>query len=96
MRSILTVAIISLIFPLSACKKDGDSESPGLMDGVTKDVNSEVDNAGESWDNAVDDVNGAGSDISDAVSDDDDDGDGEADGEADDEADDEADASEAS
>ncbi len=81
MRSLAALAIVSLTLCFSACKKDGESSEPSILDGVTKDVDNEVNNAGESFDRAVEDVEGAGNDISDAVSDDD-----NADADADDDA----------
>ncbi len=72
MRTLATLTVISLALAFSACKKDGESSEPSILDGVTQDVDSEVNNAGESFDKAVDDVEGAGDDLGDAVSNDDD------------------------
>jgi len=76
MRPLLPLALLSLPLALSACKKDEDSASPSVVDGITNDVDNEVKGADASWDKAVEDVQGAGDDISDALSNDDD-GDGD-------------------
>lgn len=88
MRSILTITLLSLPLLLSACKKDGDTDNPSVVDGVANDVDNEVKGADESWDKTVEDVQGAGDDISDAVSSDDagGDDDGDADAESTDDA----------
>lgn len=82
MRSILTITLLSLPLSLSACKKDGDTDKPSVVDGIASDVDSEVKGADESWDKTVEDVKGAGDDISDAVSSDDDDADDDGDDDA--------------
>ncbi len=81
MRTFVTIAVLSLPLALSACKKDGDSNDPSVVEGISGDVENEVEGADETWDKTVEDVEGAGEDIADAVSSDEEEGaEGDAEG----------------
>lgn len=72
MRHLLAFALIALTVSLAACKKEEESATPGVLDGVTKDVEGEIKGADETLDKTGEDIEGAGDDIKEAVSSDDD------------------------
>lgn len=58
---------LALALALGACKKDQASEAPGVVDGVAKDVEREIDGAGGTAKKTAEDVEGAGEDVAEAI-----------------------------